>query len=458
MQWPCGEEDEDESPIVSSTVEDAAAAQRQWEKTQRRLHRPVRHRNHRSRLRHSVTQPSPSLSPSPSPVPTCLSPSPTSSCCPHSAGKDPRASVFATWLVRHYGERLLRGEASHCRPTSVSDYCRFSAQTLFAFPRVVDEHLQCSRCSHTSRQPEERREAEEECGVVDVAGGRGYLSAFLSTVYGVRSSVVDPSELRLDRFRRQFHERCQRMRARVKEGRTDTSQVPDGQLQPSTPPLTHRVADDGRGDLLPPLCLLSLLSLLSPLRCVAGDGCHLISHFRCPFPDSFSSPPHSSPQSDLPSLHSSPPSPLASPSPSSFASHPSLHHFPSTISSRLLNSRLSSASLLVGLHPDGATEAIVDFALQHGKPFAVVPCCVFPDHFKGRRLRDEGGAKNREVRSYEEFVEYLRQKDERVRVERLPFQGRNLVVFSDPPAPQPLQPIGEQSTAQQEDTETAVGT
>ena len=36
------------------------------------------------------------------------------------------------------------------------------------------------------------------------------------------------------------------------------------------------------------------------------------------------------------------------------------------------------AMQVIGLHPDEATEAIVDCALAHNKPFAVVPCCVFP--------------------------------------------------------------------------------
>lgn len=39
---------------------------------------------------------------------------------------------------------------------------------------------------------------------------------------------------------------------------------------------------------------------------------------------------------------------------------------------------LQDCSLVVGLHPDQATDSIVDFALQHSKSFAVVPCCVFP--------------------------------------------------------------------------------
>src|SRR5688572_16610631 len=31
--------------------------------------------------------------------------------------------------------------------------------------------------------------------------------------------------------------------------------------------------------------------------------------------------------------------------------------------------------LLVGMHPDGATRVIIEYAAKHGLPFAVVPCC-----------------------------------------------------------------------------------
>ena len=31
--------------------------------------------------------------------------------------------------------------------------------------------------------------------------------------------------------------------------------------------------------------------------------------------------------------------------------------------------------LVVGLHPDGATRVIVEWAARHGVPFAMVPCC-----------------------------------------------------------------------------------
>ncbi|GIM13121.1 hypothetical protein Vretimale_16270 [Volvox reticuliferus] len=51
-----------------------------------------------------------------------------------------------------------------------------------------------------------------------------------------------------------------------------------------------------------------------------------------------------------------------------------------------LRELLLGCSMVVGLHPDQATEAILDFALECGKPFALVPCCVFPRLFPNRRL------------------------------------------------------------------------
>jgi hypothetical protein len=78
----------------------------------------------------------------------------------------------------------------------------------------------------------------------------------------------------------------------------------------------------------------------------------------------------------------------------------------------------------VGLHPDEPTEQIVDYALQHHKPFAVLPCCVFPKSNRQRRLRD--GAP---VRSWSEFCRFLCEKDERIERAELPMQGRNVVVF-----------------------------
>jgi hypothetical protein len=84
---------------------------------------------------------------------------------------------------------------------------------------------------------------------------------------------------------------------------------------------------------------------------------------------------------------------------------------------------IEQADLIVGMHPDKAAEFIVDYCLRVGKSFAVVPCCVFPNSFPHRRL--EG----KEVRECDDFVEYLKRKDDRLKMAELEFEGRNKCVY-----------------------------
>ena len=95
-----------------------------------------------------------------------------------------------------------------------------------------------------------------------------------------------------------------------------------------------------------------------------------------------------------------------------------------------LRQAVQSADLLVGMHADGATEAIVDVALDYRKPFVVVPCCVFPSFFPHRQLLDQSGVA-RPVRSHADFCEYLLQKDARFQRCVLPFEGRNVAIWWD---------------------------
>jgi hypothetical protein len=88
----------------------------------------------------------------------------------------------------------------------------------------------------------------------------------------------------------------------------------------------------------------------------------------------------------------------------------------------------AAASALVGMHPDQATEPIVDQALARGKPFAVVPCCVFAREAAAAgnvRRTPEG----KEVSTYEELVDYLAAKDLGIRRAYLGFRGRNCVLY-----------------------------
>jgi hypothetical protein len=86
-----------------------------------------------------------------------------------------------------------------------------------------------------------------------------------------------------------------------------------------------------------------------------------------------------------------------------------------------------NCSVLVGLHPDQATDPIIDVGLALQIPWAIVPCCVFPNFFQQRRLKS-----GKVVRTYEDLCHYILQKDTNVQQATLPFRGRNQVFFWHP--------------------------
>jgi hypothetical protein len=89
---------------------------------------------------------------------------------------------------------------------------------------------------------------------------------------------------------------------------------------------------------------------------------------------------------------------------------------------------LARCTHVVALHPDQATDAAVDFAIERRLPFAVVPCCVYSKDFPRRRLLS--GAR---VSTHADLVRHLVEKAGAVvdvRTAELPFAGKNIVVFS----------------------------
>ncbi|MFN7133479.1 MAG: hypothetical protein ACK4N5_15470 [Myxococcales bacterium] len=78
------------------------------------------------------------------------------------------------------------------------------------------------------------------------------------------------------------------------------------------------------------------------------------------------------------------------------------------------------AELVVGMHPDGATRIIVEYAVKHRIPFAIVPCCSdngMPYKPWMRHLAELGREAGFEVEEAE-----------------LPMQGRARVLVGRPPA------------------------
>lgn len=84
-----------------------------------------------------------------------------------------------------------------------------------------------------------------------------------------------------------------------------------------------------------------------------------------------------------------------------------------------------NCSVIIGMHPDYATEFIIDFALKYNKPFAVLPCCVFPKSFPHRKLKN-----GKMVRQYDDFCDYLTEKDDRIKQFTLTLMGgKNKLIY-----------------------------
>ncbi len=82
--------------------------------------------------------------------------------------------------------------------------------------------------------------------------------------------------------------------------------------------------------------------------------------------------------------------------------------------------------LVVGMHPDQATEDIVDIALEHKLNFAVVPCCVFPKPLFEKNAKER---KKAIKMSFDEWCKYLSNKADGIESDFLNFTGANRVIY-----------------------------
>lgn len=120
---------------------------------------------------------------------------------------------------------------------------------------------------------------------------------------------------------------------------------------------------------------------------------------------------------------------------------------------------VSTASIMIGLHPDQATEPIVRAALKAGKPFAIIPCCVFGRDNPHRRLpknletediassssssinegvsreedEEDEDPSTRPVTSYADFVTWLETLHPDIKTTWLNFEGMNRVIYWEGP-------------------------
>ena len=89
--------------------------------------------------------------------------------------------------------------------------------------------------------------------------------------------------------------------------------------------------------------------------------------------------------------------------------------------------RIKTCSAIVALHPDEATDAIVETAVRLRIPFVIVPCCVFNRLFRHRRMPNQPDTP---VSTHQDLLEYLQGKDGTIRKTTLPFEGSNTILWS----------------------------
>lgn len=242
-------------------------------------------------------------------------------------------------------------------------------------------------------------------GVLDVAGGSGQVAFELGLRRGVNTTTVDPRPLRLDPSQRRTLTYLQRRRAAL------ASAGGSGEPLPSTEQMQKAAAAAAEAQMG------AATGEKASAEC-SGGGEDWASHFpRVEGSEGAAGGLEGSVSCWRVGTHGH----------GDGARSVRVKHLPVWFDESFeVRREWNEASVVVGMHPDQATEAIVDLALRHRKPFAVVPCCVFWRSNLGRTNPEGGGT----VKSWEQFCDYLASKSQAIRRERLPMRGRNEVLFA----------------------------
>ena len=102
---------------------------------------------------------------------------------------------------------------------------------------------------------------------------------------------------------------------------------------------------------------------------------------------------------------------------------------------KLFAAIVDNSKVVLGMHPDEATESIVDWAISNKKGFCIVPCCVFARLFPNRRLPTAPAGTgiasgSRQVRTHADLCEYLLRKHPGIRCSQLNFEGMNTCLWA----------------------------
>lgn len=248
---------------------------------------------------------------------------------------------------------------------------------------------------------------EQGSGVLDVAGGRGELAFELANLNGIQATVLDPRPLQVSNFVRKFQLGMYH-RNLGKRGVSHVTRKPTDELVKLSHLSLYMDAD--LVELVRQSCIDDNVwqAHMARARGLAWTRKGLHEADDVEDEDEEDEETHQDPAEDA----DTEPNPEES------------EFFNELETGEEVLKALQECSVVVGMHPDQATEPMVDLALLLGVPFAVVPCCVYSKLFPGRALRD-----GTPVRSHATLVSYLCEKDPEIHVKKLDFEGKNTVVY-----------------------------
>lgn len=258
-------------------------------------------------------------------------------------------------------------------------------------------------------------------GVVDIAGGNGALSYDLSVRFGIKSTLIEPREVVLNSINRKRMSKLCALRDTIRRGETN----PNWSKRPN---FEDYADDDG--------------VVLEEVEMAAYNSANRaglpFTHLRQEFhfkpttvADMYVEQTNLCADNDdtLKNLDDGPMRANAS----------------TPVPSAEITAVLEKCTAIIGIHPDQATEPIVDAALAYNKSFAVLPCCVFANENTHRMIPnpsyvpvkpgqpvDESDSTTHThipVRTYEQLIQYLLAKDPSICVDHLGFEGRNTVLY-----------------------------
>mmetsp|Transcript_34673 Transcript_34673/g.54156 ORF Transcript_34673/g.54156 Transcript_34673/m.54156 type:complete len:352 (-) Transcript_34673:1286-2341(-) len=272
-------------------------------------------------------------------------------------------------------------------------------------------------------------------GILDVAGGNGALSFELINLSDIRSTVIDPRPLRLDRTIRRlrmglYHRNAvfNKYNRGVKQNDPfkvpphiklmfetwDCSHYPHSQSTSSTGGPGSDAEADQKCTL--PTALLSEENLTRAMQ--ISEQCQWGKRGLNGHEDDHGSDSDGNDDTSLSDISST----------CSMLQFGQQYTENESLIEDIQSSReiIRQSSILVGMHPDQAAQAIVDFAIRNNKPFACIPCCVYSSEpqFRGRKLPD-----GTPVSNYDTLIKFLQSRAPGIKVCDLPFEGKNKVVY-----------------------------